>query len=289
MSRFVRLGGAWVQVDAAGGGVTPFDAVDSTDSPDTANSRGVALTRPTSDNTLSPFTTVIASTSTSAGAIALSIGTPAPFPASFGERITALVDIAYGSGNTVVAENLLIPAYAGTPHSTVIVLPCDIPAGEPVKLRYRCSSDAADIFWYASVHVFGPTRGTGSVTTHGANTADSGGTAVDGGASANTEGAWVQFAASTAVDYSELFLMAATNSGGRSTTAIHWLVDIGIGASTAETVLIGDLYLSGEYPSPSVFRIPIEVPAGTRLSVRARCNSTDPEDRQFDAVLLGVT
>lgn len=271
-----------------GGGASPYTTVDSNDSPGTAASRGTTLTRPASNNTAASWTTLIASAADDIGLITLTMQTGLPFPAGFAERVTALFDVAYGAGNTVVAENILFSAYAGLWNIASVQLGVDIPAGEPIKVRYRTSNHAADIDWFATVHAYGPSSGGGSSTTYGGNTADSGGTNVDPGGSANTKGSWVELAASTAVDFNEIDLLFATADGGeRGSDNLQWLIDIGVGAASSETVLVGDIPLSHNMPYPSPVHLPIFVASGTRISIRAQCNSTDPEDRVFDVVLVG--
>lgn len=287
MSRFVRFGGAWV--DVSGGGSAPFTSLDTTDSPDTTTSRGVTLTRPASDNTPGSWTTIIAAAADSVGAFTLTVCTPLPFPATFGQRISALVDVAYGASNTVVVSGIPVSAYSGQWSVTSVCLPCDIPTGEPIKVRYQASDLAVDIDWFATLHTFGPTASAINPITMGAVTADSGGTEIDPGAAANTKGSWVEIEDSTTADFAGLVLVPSIrDANSKSTNNLSWLIDIGTGPAASETVLVGNINIVGDIPVPSPIRLPISVATGTRLAVRAQCNSTDPEDRVFDAVLIGI-
>jgi hypothetical protein len=69
-------------------------------------------------------------------------------------------------------------------------------------------------------------------------------------------------------------------------------MDIGVGSAGSEQVLLGDMDLSASAGSDSIgpmaIGVPVRIPAGTRLAVRAQSNITDATDRLFDAMLLGV-
>lgn len=103
----------------------------------------------------------------------------------------------------------------------------------------------------------------------GADATASAGTLVTAGG-ANTKGSWVQLVASTANDANAV--MVNTRKGS---AAADFLVDIGIGGSGSEAVIIpnlradvgtGNLFRS----SPSIW--PVGIPRGTRVA--ARCQST---------------
>jgi hypothetical protein len=96
-------------------------------------------------------------------------------------------------------------------------------------------------------------------------------------AAVDTKAAWTLIDASTAAEYNSLLVCAdlatdtAVGAGGN-------LVDIGIGAGGAETVLIPDIYIeqnASEYlqiRSPNTYGI--NIPAGSRLSARWSRNAT---------------
>jgi hypothetical protein len=73
-------------------------------------------------------------------------------------------------------------------------------------------------------------------------------------------------------------------------TATGVLVDIGIGAASAETVLIADIYVQGSTSESLVLRSPVtygvDIPAGSRLSARwARASATNSS---LDCFLVGA-
>lgn len=97
-------------------------------------------------------------------------------------------------------------------------------------------------------------------------------TTVTAGSPAHNKGSWQQHVAATANDAQGMWIDFA--SFGSPTGA--FLVDIGTGAAASEVVLIADVacasspnWIGGE---GGVY-LPIHVPAGTRISIRAQCNS----------------
>lgn len=103
------------------------------------------------------------------------------------------------------------------------------------------------------------------------NPAASEGIVVTADSSAHTKGAWAELVASTAYTSSWMIVQAHSPA-----TANGFLVDIGVGASTAETVLLPNLSFhsptAGGRETTHTLTLPIGVPAGTRIS--ARCQAT---------------
>ena len=101
--------------------------------------------------------------------------------------------------------------------------------------------------------------------------ATSAGNGLTGNATANTKATtWTELMAATTYDSDWLLItldqVAATSA---------FLVDIGVGASTAEQVLIGNLYLQSPAagaPSARVFLFPLRIAAGSRISARCQSN-----------------
>jgi hypothetical protein len=101
-------------------------------------------------------------------------------------------------------------------------------------------------------------------------TASSRGTAIPADASANTKGAWVELVASSPIDADGFYLQLEA----LGTTRDH-LVDIGIGASSSEVVIVPDfLFSTGTGPSgvEEVY-IPLPIPAGTRIAARSQATA----------------
>ena len=87
-------------------------------------------------------------------------------------------------------------------------------------------------------------------------------------ASAHTKGAWTQLVASTAADADVLILSVACATASTNTAA---LIDIGIGASGAESTVIPDLAVGGASGNADYWLVlPIKIPAGSRLAARSQ-------------------
>jgi hypothetical protein len=82
----------------------------------------------------------------------------------------------------------------------------------------------------------------------------------------HTKGAWTEIIASTTIDAGWLVYNYTNFQNGVATTG---LLDIGIGAAGAETVLIANLP-SGYGNNGTQFTIPINIATGTRISARTQ-------------------
>lgn len=206
-----------------------------------------------------------------------------------------LVDIGIGgSGSeTVLIENILVSGRALLTMSVLFEIP--IPAGTRVAARGQnpggtgATTDVVPVLIPAT---FTSPSGLGRAATYGAVTGDSGGTAIDPGGSANTKGSWGEIAASTTNPIRRLYVIIG-NQGNVARTDCTWLVDIGIGGSGSEQVLIPDLLAAAstnnDIVTPAIVGpIPVDLPAGTRIAARCQCSITDATDRTLDIVLIGV-
>ena len=116
-----------------------------------------------------------------------------------------------------------------------------------------------------------------NIQTVGQNYASSRGTTVTASASANVKGAWSQIVASTPIAAKTIIIdFRCSLNGG-------FLVDVGIGASTVETVIIANL-IAARFQSNSNYSFPISIPAGSRISARAQ--ATTGSDALFVLVML---
>lgn len=102
--------------------------------------------------------------------------------------------------------------------------------------------------------------------------AGSGTTVSNPAGAANTKNTtWTQLIASTSFD-SQLVVVTLANASATATDT-STLLDIGIGASTAETVIIPDL-LAGQTTSsnltPRSYIFPLRIPSGSRVSARSQ-------------------
>ena len=104
--------------------------------------------------------------------------------------------------------------------------------------------------------------------TIGQTAASSTGTTLTAGGSANTKGAWAQLSAATPIDATGIIVVlgGAVDNG-------DFLVDIGIGASGVETIIVPDVLHCGRaHDFNGYYPFPICVPRGSR--VVARCQAT---------------
>ena len=95
---------------------------------------------------------------------------------------------------------------------------------------------------------------------------------VTGGA-ANTKGSWTEIVSSTPYDVCAIYL--PLNLGHFDTT-LDYLIDIGVGASGSEQVIIENLLFSSSESirdAANPYLLPVSIPAGTRVSIRAQENS----------------
>lgn len=211
-----------------------------------------------------------------------------------------LIDIGIGAAGS---EQVIIPNLhasrptGGSRNGRNYVFPCGlIPAG--TRISARCQASDTPNSSQVLVHLLSggfPLSGLiGAVIDDiGTNTADSGGTQVDPGATANTKGAYSQLVATSTRRYRGL--MVFTGSQGNLAMAdARWLVDIAIGAASSEKIIIPDiLFVSGSLTDiitpGAAGPFLVDIPSGTRLAARAQSDTNDATDRLLDVMLYGVT
>lgn len=211
----------------------------------------------------------------------------------------ALVDIGIGSaGNEkVILENLIYSCKGAFHQYRTYHFPITIQSGIRIAARGQGTYNGTNrvrvaAHLYESDFIF--PEGAALVTTYGDATGDSGGKSIDPGASAGTKGSWVQLAASLDYDIKGFVLGIGNQNITRASSTYYWIVDVGVGGSGSEKVVFKDWSLScyngTHVPGPTVTPfIPVKLPAGSRISVRAACSGTNAAYRKFDAVLYCVS
>jgi hypothetical protein len=206
-----------------------------------------------------------------------------------------LFDVGIGAAGSeqVLIANVLWDAPASTAsYGENYLIPIVIPKGTRVALR--CQSDTGGSTFTAAVTAI---FGAGYVcypyynvcTTLGAATDTTRGTTIDPGGSADTYGAWVEFTPAIPFAVKGFFFVLGSKMNTARTDS-HYGLDIGVGASGAECQLVTNFafYINdvndGIIPRISPF-FPIDIPAGTRISVRAMADITESTDRLFDVIL----
>lgn len=251
-------------------------------------SRGTAITANASPNAKgASFTTLLAATGFEADGLLVMLDDSAALT-------DYLLDIAVGGAGAevVILSNLLISGGTGSiTYGAYYYFPVKIPAGTRLSARVQASTGAAVV--RVSLLLFSqgvmPGETVGVIDSYGLNTLTSGATSVDPGGSANTKGLYSQIVASTNRMARFLSLSIGNQLNGvRSSQS--WLVDIAIGPALGEVVIVPNLALncstSPDIVVPQVYNmIPVSIPAGTRLAVRAQSDGIDAADRLFDAAL----
>lgn len=207
------------------------------------------------------------------------------------------VDLGVGaSGFEVAIVNNLVFSAPGS-FSNVYHLPLSIPAGTRVSARFSSSNgyDTLPINLLGFQDTY-PSASTGSaVDTYGFSATTNIGAAVDPGGTINTKGAYTQITASTTADICGIVINydAQTTTTGTGTIP-QWLVDVAIGASGSEVVVIPNKWMvsyaagtASLYLAVSHY-MPIPIPAATRIAVRAQCSVNATPDRIFGVTIYGV-
>lgn len=245
---------------------------------------GGVLTANASNNVKGSYATCVASASEADGLLIAFRGVTA--------TRMHLIDVAFGAAASEVnvLENYLFSSDLGV--TQWVYLPIQVPAGTRISARVQSSTGSTT--FEVNVHAvrgsfYGPPPG-GRVVTLGANTADSGGTLVDCGATAFTAGAYSQLSASTTADISAILVVTGNNLN-TSATFINFLLDISVGAGGSEITILSQILFvtSGSTfgTLPSMW-LPCSIPAGSRVSARASCGTNNATDRQCDVVVYGL-
>ena len=209
---------------------------------------------------------------------------------SFG-TVNLLGDIAVGAA---AAETIIIPNMitSGNGHSTHIYVPIHIPAGSRVAGRVAASTGSTSGYFSVmgvTSHLWSSPTG-GRVVDLATVSANSRGTALDGGAVYNTYPAsFTTIVASTTDRISAICMVAAGNNNAAPANATS-MVQVAIGAASSEVVLaeVPGLTTSALMPSFAPFWLPADIPAGSRISARLKIQTTDATDRVIQFGLYGL-
>lgn len=208
------------------------------------------------------------------------------------------VDIGVGGSGSEVAivSNLL---FSGQTAGFVrYMFPLSIPAGTRVSAR-TAGNGAPGGGLSVGFTVFSDSyqsAGCGSaVDTYGLNSATILGTAVDPGGTANTKGAYSQIVSSTFADIGGIFVVFdSQNTGSGSSNVFYSLIDIAVGGSGSEVVIVPNILLSLFLGGSAAILggylpyMPIQIPSGSRLSVRCQSSTNVSPDRVIGCTIFGV-
>lgn len=209
-----------------------------------------------------------------------------------------LMDIGVDDGSSnvfVIAPDLRVPglriARSGAMH---FQLPLHVPQGK--QLAFRCQSASGTngvriICGGSSNGIYGA-QGYSRMVSLYTPAAGSRGITIDPGGTANTKGSWVQMTSSSS-DRVVGLMMAVGDAGDIARAAAQNIaIDIGIGASSSERVVVPDITFTADTNSdqwgPRVTGIyPCDIPSGTRFALRSQCSVNTASDRLIDCTLHG--
>lgn len=254
---------------------------------DASNSRGINIIPDAAANTKGTWYELFASTSFRA--YGLSVQFMAYDNAEF------LFDIAVGptSSEVIILENVLFTCRKTGVNAFEMIFPITVPEGSKLSARVQ-SAGTSDVQEWMTVQLISAPFlmgvALGRATTYGADVSDSGGVTIDPGSTANTKGVW--FPIGTLDNKMRAFSLHIGSNNNAALAAARFLIDVGIGSGGSEIVLLPDLGMQTNITSDSWYPaqfgpFPVNIPAGTRLSVRAQSSTTSSVDRLFDVAIIG--
>jgi hypothetical protein len=198
-----------------------------------------------------------------------------------------LVDVAIGASGSeqILFADLYVEAFVG--FNRIYTFPCNIPAGSRISARAQStvttSTPTATIL-LSNRKLYGEDA---VVTTYGAVTGTTKGTAVTASVSANTKGSYTQIVSSTSRPIKSFYWCACNNGTTRSSVFSN-LCDLAIGASGSETILIPDFHIS--LPSknvamPELTKFDIDIPSGARIAIRSAASTGSVS---FGHIIYGI-
>lgn len=259
---------------------------------DTANTRGVVLTSGGSNGVKGSYVQVIASTARAYQGLHICVGN-----SSIGNQ--SVIDIAIGAA---ASEQIILADLAWSQQTVANRDPASswtIPIYVPASVRVSARTAYASASRTCDLQVHGITGGPrvpagyGRATTYGI-TSPKGVTIDNSAGSANTKGSYTEITSATSFPIKLLYLMGQAGTTTTPSTAASWLVDIAAGAAASEVDLIPNLYMrmiiSQGGPIPMLQGpFPVDIPTGTRLSVRGQASTVaDANSNKFCASLLGL-
>lgn len=266
-----------------------------------ASAHGIAVQPSSTANTAGAWAELIPATTYDSSWLLVTIQDPGTATA----LNTVCINLSIGStGNeasSIIINNLVCQrdstaSVAG--QGATYLLPTQIKAGTRISANGQSSGSGATALFVSVTPIAGALAcisGGNAIDTYGFSASATKGTAIDPGASGGTKGAYSEIVSSSSYDMAGFVLGfdSATNSGS---TALTWTVDVSVGTTGNEIVVLPDFQIYGRgasttykaiYPSSSPF-FPIQIPAGSRIAARAQCNSVSIGPRVFGVTIYGV-
>lgn len=236
---------------------------------DNTNTRGTAVATSASLNTKGSYVQLKAATDRRVSGLYVTLQNLSASVVGY------LVDIAVGGAGSeqVVIANVFMITGGGNSYQSTVFIPVSIPAGTRISARAQATAGSQTIYVMAvgfSETLEAPIL-PGNVVSYGPDIVNSVSEFVQSG-SANVEGSWKQYSASTSRRIRSLSIVINPNSSG------DWigLLDVGVGGSGSEVAVIEGIPISNEGAADRQNMVnpwlPVDIPAGTRLSMRMQTN-----------------
>lgn len=174
---------------------------------------------------------------------------------------------------------------------TSFTFPFTVASGTRISAACSCNvaTQAASIqVWLSDDDSYGTSTEATLIGNVSGDTAQ--GVDVDAGASANTKGSWTEISSSAPHDMDFLVLFVGQSANTGINPNHNFLIDIGTGAASSETVLVSDIYSLNDTNEAGNTCFPIYAPisSGDRVVMRCQSDNTDSNDRIIDCSILGV-
>jgi len=257
-------------------------------------SLGTTVTGSATVNVKGVYTELSAATAQPADVLMLHIGSGSTVSTDY------LFDLAIGAAGSEVPILMDLQLSGSSSATTAIpalsvTLPLSIPAGSRVSARLQGSVASATLRMVAYLlqGTFASPQTLGICTTWGATPATSRGTAMPTGQVGNADSAKQEFVASTPYPISALML-AFGNQGNGVRTSGNMLVDVFVGAVGSEVAIINDLMViingTNDLALPLLAGpFPVDIPAGSRISVGYRAASGTAATQAHDVAVYGFS
>lgn len=246
---------------------------------DTASSGVTDVFPDFSSNTKGAWAQMIAATTYDSNCITFVDRRPIGESGQFRSR---LYDIAIGGSGS---ERVVVPNLTAGWNASAVIhrVPIFVPAGSRISVRTQVGvnggSLTGNVLLYLERSSALPILARAK--DYGSNTGDSTATTLPGGTlAANTKSSWVELTSSTTSPIRYLYAQfSAPYSNDWGASEINGLVDIGVGGSGSEVVVMPNLQWRGRTdeimiaPSFGAF---IDIPAGSRIAARWQTNITNP-------------
>lgn len=191
---------------------------------------------------------------------------------------SVLVDIALGASGS---ERIVVADwYRGhqEPSSSWTFIPLAIPESSRIAVRLQ-SAVSSKTMSVGGLIIAGSSFNSGPgcarATTYGVNSATSNTVSLTDIGSAHTKASWTEIVLATTNPIRQLIVVPGCIPATTVINQSDTLIDIGVGASGSEAVLVGDIpcsYTANESVTCPTIPIPVTIPAGTRLSARFQKN-----------------